>query len=127
MSEVKRVGSDVLVDHCVSAEDVCFYSNQCVSALDEYISAVDERISAVRAVEVLVFVCLRSIWQKCDLDRARFVRLALMVIMWNDGNFMDVILVYLWMCNAVNVFLLLQISERAVWVTGRRWMAVASA
>ena len=55
------------------------------------------------------------------------MRLALKVIMKNDGDFMNVILVYLWMCNAVSVFLLLQISERAAWVTGRRWMAVASA
>jgi hypothetical protein len=48
---------------------------------------VDQRVSAVRAVEVAVFVCLRSSY--------RLMRLALKVVMQNNGDFMDVILLYL--------------------------------
>ena len=57
---------------------------------------VDQRVSAVGAAEVPVLVCLRSSCSHVTGRRAvRFVRLALKVVMQNDGHFVDVTLLYL--------------------------------
>ena len=55
---------------------------------------VDQCVSAIRAVEVPVLVCLRSSWYHVTEVRGavRFVRLALKVVVQNDGYFADVIL-----------------------------------
>jgi hypothetical protein len=53
------------------------------------------------------------------------VILALKIAMQYDGNYVDVDAVPFG-CNVINA-MLLQITIRAAWVTGRRWMAVANA
>jgi hypothetical protein len=56
---------------------------------------VDQCVSAVRAVEVPAFVCLHSGCNHVIEVRAvRSVRLALKVAMQNDGDFVDLILLY---------------------------------
>ena len=57
---------------------------------------VDQRVSAVRKVEVPVLVCLRSSCRHVTEvgGAVRFVRLALKVVVQNDGNFVDVTLLY---------------------------------
>jgi hypothetical protein len=49
---------------------------------------VDQCVSAVRAVEMPVLVCLRR-------RVVRFVEFALKVVMQNDGDFVNIILLYL--------------------------------
>ena len=49
---------------------------------------VNQCVSAVRAVDVLVLVCLR-------MKAVRFVKFALKVVMKNDGDFVNIILLYL--------------------------------
>jgi hypothetical protein len=58
--------------------------------------SVDQCVSAIIAVEVAVFVCLRSSCNHVTGRIAlRFVRLALKVVMQNSGDFMDIILLHL--------------------------------
>jgi hypothetical protein len=53
---------------------------------------VDQCVSAVRAEDVPVFVWLRS---SCNhATGVRFLRLALKVVIKNDGDLMDVTLIY---------------------------------
>ena len=58
---------------------------------------VDQCYAAVRSVEVPVLVCLRS--NCCHVTEVggslRFVRLALKVAMQNDGDDVDVIVLYM--------------------------------
>ena len=59
---------------------------------------VDQCVSAVRAVEVPVLVCLRSICCRVTGGRGvRLVKLALKVVVQNDGDFVDVILLFLFL------------------------------
>lgn len=51
--------------------------------------------------------------------------LAQKIAMRYDGNSVDVDVVP-FVCNLITV-IVLQITIRAAWVTGRRWMAVANA
>jgi hypothetical protein len=57
---------------------------------------VDQCVSAVRSVEVPVLVCLRSSCNHVTKvgGAVRFVRLALKVVIQNDGDFVDVIQLY---------------------------------
>ena len=57
---------------------------------------VDQCVSAVRAVEVPVLVCLRSSYNHVTVvgGAVRFVRLALKVVVQNDGDIVDIILLY---------------------------------
>ena len=57
---------------------------------------VDQRVSAVRAVEVPVLASLRSgrYHVTCVSGAVRFERLTLKVVVQNDGDFVDVILLY---------------------------------
>ena len=58
---------------------------------------VDQCVSAVRAVGVPILVCLRSSCSHVTELRGDvgFVRLALKVAVQNEGDFMDIILLYL--------------------------------
>jgi hypothetical protein len=60
---------------------------------------VNQCVSAFRAVEVPVLVCLRSscngVTEVGGRRAVRFVRLALKVVMQNDGDFVNIILLYL--------------------------------
>ena len=54
-----------------------------------------DSVSAVRALEVAVFVCLRSSCNHVTGRRAAsFLRLELKAVMQNDGDFVNVILLY---------------------------------
>jgi hypothetical protein len=58
---------------------------------------VDQCVSAIRAVEVSVFVCLRS---SCNHvtevgGSLRFLRPTLKIVMQHNGDFVDLILLYL--------------------------------
>jgi hypothetical protein len=67
---------------------------------------VDQRVSAVRAVEVPVLVSLRN---SCNHVTGRrsvwIVRLALKVVIQNDRDFVDVILLYIYLCVCVFIYI----------------------
>ena len=66
-----------------------------VGRVHEVVLRVDQCVSAVRAVKLPVPVCLRSSCSHVtDMRAVRFVRLALKDVMQNDGDFVDVMLLY---------------------------------
>jgi hypothetical protein len=57
---------------------------------------VHQRVSAIWEVELPVFICLYSSCNHVTGRKTiRFVKLALKVVMQNDGDFVDVILLHL--------------------------------
>jgi hypothetical protein len=56
---------------------------------------VDQRVSAVTSVEVSVFLCFSSsCYHVTEVGAVRFVRLTLKVVIKNDGDFVNIILLY---------------------------------
>ena len=71
-------------------------------------------VCAVRAVEVPVLVCLRS--RDCGRRALRLVRPALKFVMQNDGDFVDVLLLYDWCHSEANCYTLGNESKTSVFL-----------
>jgi len=67
---------------------------QQVGRLSKFVCGCMNMFSAFRAAEVPVFVCLRSSCSHVTEVSVSFVRLALNAVVQNDGDFMDLILLY---------------------------------
>jgi len=65
-----------------------------VGRLSEFVYGCRNMFPAFRAAEVPVLVCLRSSCSHVTDVSVRFVTLALNAVVQNDGDFMDLILLY---------------------------------
>jgi len=67
---------------------------QQVERLSEFVCGCMNMFSGISAAEVPVFVCVRSSCSHVTEVSVRFVRLALNALVQNDGDFMDLTLLY---------------------------------